>query len=290
MKTNKEILGLLGLTGYLIFKMALLKIYGLEMEKLADQLAGKKKITKYYQARYQVLAKKILSKKKAYKTKSYSLFYYQYEEEDIYDKIIENLALKLLIIDKLLILSLLGLIYTASLFVFFLVLGLAALIPPLIDMDLDIKSRSYQLEIKNELPIVLTKFSLLTKASINIRKSFRIVAYSGDGIINYKMQEIIKDIENGMEERRAINKLNKMTNAMTMKKFTSAINQNIALGTKNFDRNLDLMKDESWNEKRALIRAKSQMASQKLLVPNVMMFIGIMVMVMVPMLATSIGG
>ena len=278
------------LTIYLIVKIFLLYAYRKNLEAMTQPDNKANRLLNYYYGKYYLLGKIIVNKRRAHNIKSYYMLQFQYNEKEIYKKILDKMSNKLIIMDKLLILSLLSLVFIEQWIIFLMIFISILLVSPLIDFNMNIDSKSFQVEIKNELPIILTKFSLLTKASINVRKSFEIVAYSGDGIINKRMQEIIKDIANGMEEKKAISQLNKLTNAMTMKKLTSAINQNIAMGTSNFDKSLDLMKDESWNEKRSLIKTKSKLASQKLLIPNVIMFVGIMVMIMIPMLSSDIGG
>jgi tight adherence protein C len=49
------------------------------------------------------------------------------------------------------------------------------------------------------------------------------------------------------------------------------------------------MADEAWEQKKQLSKQKGELAAQKLLVPNMIMFLGIMIVVVVPMVAAMLG-
>ena len=46
------------------------------------------------------------------------------------------------------------------------------------------------------------------------------------------------------------------------------------------------MSDEMWEEKKHLVKRKGEAANSKLLIPTAMIFIGILVMIMVPVFLT----
>ena len=58
--------------------------------------------------------------------------------------------------------------------------------------------------------------------------------------------------------------------------------QNIQKGGPDFALQLRDMNNESWEEKRHLAKRKGELAGSKLLIPTLIMFVGILIMIIVP--------
>ncbi len=51
-----------------------------------------------------------------------------------------------------------------------------------------------------------------------------------------------------------------------------------------------VMAEEAWEKKKQLSKQEGELASQKLLIPNLIMFFGILLVVVVPMVSTLLKG
>lgn len=143
-------------------------------------------------------------------------------------------------------------------------------------------------DIKKDLPILLTRLSLMIESGINFRTSLNTIISQGQGQLVEELKNIQELIENGHDEAEAYKRLTFFSEDMILKKFVSIIIQNIEKGSENFSRSILELKDEAWKYRRAKAIEMSKRASQKLLIPNLFIFISILLMVMVPMLLNII--
>ena len=67
-----------------------------------------------------------------------------------------------------------------------------------------------------------------------------------------------------------------------VRKFTSLILQNLQKGNSEIAFFLKEMSNEMWEEKKHLVKRKGEAANSKLLIPIGMIFVGILIMIMVP--------
>ena len=67
-----------------------------------------------------------------------------------------------------------------------------------------------------------------------------------------------------------------------VRKVTSTLVQNMQKGNRELSYFLDEMSREMWEEKKNLVRQKGETAGTKLLIPMGLVFIGILMMIMVP--------
>ena len=149
------------------------------------------------------------------------------------------------------------------------------------------KYRQVKNDINLSLPNLLTKLSLLIDSGINYRSSIEIIVEKGQGTL-YKELRLVKNlIDNGKDETEAYMSLAKISEDILVKKFISLIIQNIYKGSEDFSKSLKDLKRESLIQKKNYILEQSQKASQKLLFPNLLIFLGIMIMVMVPILLSA---
>lgn len=141
--------------------------------------------------------------------------------------------------------------------------------------------------IQLELPKLLTKLSLLIDSGINYRDSIDLIIDNGNGTLYDELGIVKALIDNGKNEKEAYSNLARISEDMLVKKFISMILQNIYKGDEDFSINLKELKKESFEQKKNFIINKTQKAGQKLLFPNLIIFMGIMIMVMIPILLNA---
>ena len=149
-----------------------------------------------------------------------------------------------------------------------------------------IKKRSE--EMLTDFSNVVSKLALLTNAGLIMKDAWEQVAYNGDTVIYKEMQTSVEEMKNGYSEMDAIYRFGSRCMIPEIKKFTSTIVQGIQKGNSELTTMLQQQSAEVWNLKRQLVKRQGEKASGKLLIPMMMMFMGILIMVIVPVF-TNIG-
>ena len=91
-------------------------------------------------------------------------------------------------------------------------------------------------------------------------------------------------VSNGLSENEAYNLMISRTDDILIRKFLSILLQNLEKGSGNITDSLDLLRKESDEFRKNHIIIRTQEANRKLLIPNIMVFLGIMLMIMVPII------
>ena len=99
-----------------------------------------------------------------------------------------------------------------------------------------------------------------------------------------------KDIQEGMSIERAMESFASRCGIKEIRKFSSIYVQAVNRGASESINSMKAMAEEAWEQKKQLSKQKGEIASQKLLIPNMIMFIGIMLVVVIPMIATMMSG
>ena len=137
-------------------------------------------------------------------------------------------------------------------------------------------------KILSDLPNVLSKLTLLINAGLTTREAWNKVALSGDGILYSEMQVTVSDMQNGSSEVEAYRAFAERCVVKEVRKFTSTLLQNMQKGNTEMVNFLREMADESWQQKKHMVKRKGEQASSKLMIPVGMMLIAILVMIIVP--------
>lgn len=146
-----------------------------------------------------------------------------------------------------------------------------------------IKARSE--EMLSEFSNVVSKLALLTNAGLIMKEAWEEVAYNGDSVLYKEMQLSVDEMNNGYSETDAIYRFGNRCIIPEIKKFTSTIIQGIEKGNNELTLLLQEQSSEVWNLKRQLVKRQGEKAASKLLIPMFLMFVGIMIMVIIPIFA-----
>lgn len=136
---------------------------------------------------------------------------------------------------------------------------------------------------------VVSKLALLTNAGMILREAWQEVAYAGNTIIYTEMQRSVDEMNNGVSEIDAIHNFGSRCIIPEIKKFTSTIIQGMTKGNSELTATLQQQSKEVWQLKKQLVRREGEKAASKLLIPICIMFVGILVMILIPIF-TNLGG
>lgn len=150
------------------------------------------------------------------------------------------------------------------------------------------KVKKREEEMLYDFPEVLSKLALLTNAGMVIREAWQKVADSGKGVLFEEMRNVRNEMDNGVADVDAFFAFGMRCSIPEIKKFSSTLVQGITKGNNELALLLKQQSKEAWETKKFHVRVEGEKAASKLLIPITMMFIGILIMVVVPIF-TNLG-
>lgn len=157
-----------------------------------------------------------------------------------------------------------------------------------LDKNQSLMYKQKQEKLKGNLPNFISRLILMLGAGINLRSSINYILLMSEGEIVESFNLAHSYISNGYSESEAYNLVLNRTDDILIRKFISSILQNLEKGGDDLESLLSLIKKESDEYKKTQIILKTQQANRKLLIPNLLIFTGIMLMVMLPILLNAI--
>lgn len=145
-------------------------------------------------------------------------------------------------------------------------------------------------DILDEFPKMVSKLTLLINAGMIVRKAWDEVAYSNFSSNLYEeMRNTSKDINEGLSIESAMDSFANRCGLKEIRKFSSIYVQCIKRGAADSINSMKTMSDEAWERKKQISKQKGEIAAQKLMLPTMIMFVGILMVVVVPMVASMLG-
>jgi len=134
----------------------------------------------------------------------------------------------------------------------------------------------------SEFSEVVSKLALLVNAGMTSHEAWEDVAASGKGEIYSEMQASVENMRNGMAEIDAIYLFGQQCMVPQIKKFSSTLITSIKNGPEDLAQMLRQQSKEVWAEKQQIMRRQGEVANSKLLLPIMLTFVGVLIMVIVP--------
>ena len=163
----------------------------------------------------------------------------------------------------------------------FIGIAVAAILAFYMDYDTDSKVEKRRSELLSDFPHMLSQMVLLINAGMPLRDTLKKVSEGKEDIF-------LNDINNSMSELEAIKAFSDRCNILEIKKFSTTVLQNLEKGSEGLGGILAEMSNTIWMERSNKVRQMGEAASSKLMIPIMIIFIGILLMVMVPIFS-SIG-
>ncbi len=143
-------------------------------------------------------------------------------------------------------------------------------------------------QILSEFADVASKLALLVNAGMIMKEAWEKVAYTGDTELYQEMQRVCVNMVNGMSEIDAYSEFGSRCTSQEIKKFTSTIVQGLVKGNRELVEMIKQQSREIWDAKRQRVKQQGEKAASKLLIPICIMFIGIIIMIIIPIF-TNLG-
>lgn len=137
----------------------------------------------------------------------------------------------------------------------------------------------------SDFPNAISNIALLVNAGMFLRDAWKAVAYSEDGPLFDQMKMVVEDMNNGIAEIDALFAFSNRCATPEIRKFVATIIQAIDKGGKELTSSLSNQADGLWNAKKQRTLQAGEKAANKLMIPIVIMFVGILVVIIVPIFA-----
>lgn len=142
-----------------------------------------------------------------------------------------------------------------------------------------------QNELELQFPQVMSKLALLTISGLEVSQAWRLAAQSGEGTLYEEMNRVLVELDNNVPPVEAYAKfITRCDNAYTTK-LATAIIQNISKGNSQIAVLFRRLNDESWLEHKHNARRMGEKIQSKLFIPTMLMFLGIIILVIVPVMS-----
>ena len=139
--------------------------------------------------------------------------------------------------------------------------------------------------ILNQFADVVSKLALLVNAGMILKEAWIKVSETGEGELYQEMRRAVEQMNNGVSEVDAYTEFGSRCTSPEIKKFTSTIVQGLVKGNRELVEMIKQQSREIWDAKRHRVKQAGEKAASKLLIPICIMFVGVLIMIVVPIFA-----
>ena len=164
--------------------------------------------------------------------------------------------------------------------------------PMLAAVGIVLIERYYKLQIltkKEELimqfPTMVSKLTLLLGSGMVLRDAWKLTASKGTGVLYDEMKKTVDEMNNGVFELLAYKHFADRCQIKEIRRFSANICQNVQKGSAELVNYLEDMAVDVWKLKQEEVKKKGVRAGELILLPSALIFIGILIMIMAPVLA-----
>ncbi len=140
----------------------------------------------------------------------------------------------------------------------------------------------------SEFSDIVSKLALLVNSDMILREAWERAAFSKEGVLYQEMRRSVNEMQNGTPEVDALFGFGQRCMLPEIKKFSSTLIQGITKGNSDLAMMMTQQSKEVWALKKQYVHRQGELANNKLLLPMCLTFIGILIMVIVPVFS-SIG-
>lgn len=146
--------------------------------------------------------------------------------------------------------------------------------------------RSYaekrQAKIDSEFPDAISKIALLVTAGMNTSNAITETANSGDSLIYRELRLVVRGLSQAMTMQGAFLRMQSRCDNSYLDKMVMIITKSYVAGNANLASDLKAVNDECWLNKKHNARRMGERVQNKLFIPTILMFIGILVVIIIP--------
>ena len=129
---------------------------------------------------------------------------------------------------------------------------------------------------------IVSKLALLVNSGMILCEAWERAAYSKEGVLYQEMRRSVNEMQNGTAEVDALFAFGQRCMMPEIKKFASTLIQGITKGNSDLAAMMTQQSKEVWMLKKQHVHRQGELANNKLLLPMCLTFIGILIMMIVP--------
>ncbi|MBY0584916.1 type II secretion system F family protein [Murdochiella sp. Marseille-P8839] len=150
----------------------------------------------------------------------------------------------------------------------------------------DLKKQSQDLtkEMENALTDMLTQFILSLRAGTLPFVAWKTIAEKGQGALYREMSRVVREVEAGEGLRAATAGFGRIMPIKVMHDFAELFSQSIEVGGADLSVSLERLRSTLYQERKREYALQAERSSQRMLFPSLLLFIGILLLVLLPML------
>lgn len=144
------------------------------------------------------------------------------------------------------------------------------------------KAAKRQEEIDLGFPNAISKIALLATANMSIPRAIEETAESGDSLIYRELGLVVKEMNQAATIQEAFLRLQCRCDNKYLDKMVTIITKSYVAGNTRLAEDLKGINDECWLDRKYNARRMGEKIQNKLFIPTILMFIGILVVIVVP--------
>lgn len=155
--------------------------------------------------------------------------------------------------------------------------------------ELNTRAKKRQEAIDREFPDAISKIALLVTAGMTILRAIEETANSDTNTMCTELKRVIKDINQAATMEEAMLRLQSRCSNKYLDKMVSVVSKSYVAGNANLADNLRAINAECWLEKKHSARRMGEAVQNKLFIPTMLMFVGILIVIIVPAMSSFNG-
>ncbi len=148
--------------------------------------------------------------------------------------------------------------------------------------NLRAKAKKRQEAIDLGFPNAISEIALLVMAGMSVTKAIEETAASDDSLMYRELRLVLKEMNQGSTVQGALTRLQCRCDNKYLDKMVTIVAKSYTAGNANLASDLKAINDECWLDKKHNTRRMGEVVQNKLFIPTMMMFIGILVVIIVP--------
>jgi len=144
-------------------------------------------------------------------------------------------------------------------------------------------------KIDAEFPDALSKITLLVIAGLNITKALEETVEGNKGLIYDELRVVIEESDRGATMEKSLLRMKMRCENEFLDKTVAVLSKSYTGGNTNLAESLAAINTDCWLEKKHNARRMAEVVQSKLYIPTMLMFLGILVVIIVPALS-AFGG
>lgn len=154
---------------------------------------------------------------------------------------------------------------------------------------LNAKVKNRKIDMKRNVPYVLSLFAILTEAGLNITQSLEEIGKNSSNALTVELGKVSEDIRIGISPQIALENFAKRVDVEEINYFVSSLMQGLEKGSRGLSSVIKMHARESWDTRKALAKELAEKASMKLFLPLLLLVLPAMVIFLLgPMIFSMI--